>query len=69
MCGRFTLAIDVEDLLYQFPMDLGELVYRPRYNVAPTQEVLTYGAQGPQSAEFMRWGLVPFWAKDLSIGY
>ena len=52
----------------EFPFDIGGLAYKPRYNVAPTQQVLTYGSQGHQTAEFMRWGLVPFWAKDLSIG-
>ena len=69
MCGRFTLAIDIEDLLDEFPFEMGEFVYKPRYNVAPTQQVLTYGAQGVNTVEYMRWGLVPFWAKDLSIGY
>lgn len=63
MCGRFTLAIDVEDLLYRFPMDLGDLAYKPRFNIAPTQEVLTYGAQGLHTVEYMRWGLIPIWKK------
>ena len=41
----------------------------PRYNVAPTQEVLTVTNDGERHGEFMRWGLIPFWAKDLKIGY
>jgi putative SOS response-associated peptidase YedK len=69
MCGRFTLAIDIEDLLDEFVFELDEYVYKPRYNVAPTQQVLTYGAQGPGTAESMRWGLVPVWAKDIKIGF
>ena len=48
-----------------------DLEYRPRYNIAPTQPVLVVSVDpqnGNRQAEFMRWGLVPFWAKDLKIG-
>src|SRR5262249_31547927 len=48
-----------------------------RFNVAPTQEVLTVrsspdpeeAADGEREARLMRWGLVPRWAKDLKVGY
>ena len=48
-----------------------------RFNVAPTQEVLTVrsspdpeeAAEGLREARMMRWGLVPRWAKDLKVGY
>ena len=47
-----------------------------RFNVAPTQEVLTVrsspdpeAAAGEREARMMRWGLVPRWAKDLKVGY
>jgi putative SOS response-associated peptidase YedK len=48
-----------------------------RFNVAPTQEVLTVrsspdpeeASQGEREARLMRWGLVPRWAKDLKVGY
>jgi putative SOS response-associated peptidase YedK len=48
-----------------------------RFNVAPTQEVLTVrsspdpveAARGEREARLMRWGLVPRWAKDLRVGY
>ena len=48
-----------------------------RFNVAPTQEVLTVraspdpeaAAAGEREARTMRWGLVPRWAKDLKVGY
>ena len=49
-----------------------DLEYRPRYNIAPTQPVLVVSVDpenGNRRAESMRWGLVPFWAKDLKIGY
>lgn len=41
----------------------------PSYNVAPTQEVaVVVQRDGRTSLEGMRWGLIPFWAKDPSIG-
>jgi putative SOS response-associated peptidase YedK len=42
----------------------------PRYNIAPTQSVLAIRAdeQAGREAQTLRWGLVPFWAKDLAIG-
>ena len=41
----------------------------PRYNIAPTQEApVVTGEGGVRRLRSMRWGLVPFWAKDLSIG-
>jgi putative SOS response-associated peptidase YedK len=48
-----------------------------RFNVAPTQEVLTVrsspvpeeATEGLREARMMRWGLVPRWAKDLKVGY
>jgi len=48
-----------------------EIEERPRYNIAPTQPVLTVRKeQGKKSRKFttMRWGLIPSWAKDISIG-
>ena len=43
----------------------------PRFNIAPTQEVLTVTRDAGDSrnaARAMRWGLIPFWAKDIKIG-
>ena len=42
----------------------------PRYNIAPTQPVaaIRADADGRRSLELLRWGLVPHWAKDVSIG-
>ncbi len=71
MCGRFTLSANMDDLQAQFGFQSRDLEYRPRYNIAPTQPVLVVSVDpdhGNRRAEFMRWGLVPFWAKDLKIG-
>ncbi len=43
-------------------------VWRPRYNIAPTQAVIVVGDDGKRYLKAMRWGLIPSWAKDPSIG-
>ena len=43
-------------------------VWRPRYNIAPTQAVIVVGDDGKRYMKLMRWGLIPAWAKDASIG-
>jgi len=69
MCGRYTLESDMEFLQQRFKFAISDPDYKPRYNIAPTQDVLTVTNDGERHAQFMRWGLVPFWAKDLKIGY
>jgi len=68
MCGRFTLTLDPVELRQAF--DLGEFPeeWIPRYNIAPTQPVAVVADATTRKVEFMRWGLVPSWAKDLAIG-
>ena len=69
MCGRYVLESDLDFLQGRFSFDDHRLEFRPRYNIAPTQQVLTITNDGQRRAEFMRWGLIPFWAKDPKIGY
>lgn len=68
MCGRFTLKTPAPTLLSHFGLtDMPELP--PRYNIAPTQPIATVLVlTGDREFRLMRWGLVPSWAKDLSIG-
>lgn len=68
MCGRYSLIADIQELARQFEFDGTGLESSPRYNVAPTQQVLTVTNRETRRAEFMRWGLIPSWAKDASIG-
>ena len=68
MCGRFTLTSNLDELQGRFGF-LSEFTdHEPRYNIAPTQPVLTVTNDGQRKGELMHWGLVPFWAKDLKIG-
>ncbi|MCU0464259.1 MAG: SOS response-associated peptidase [Anaerolineae bacterium] len=71
MCGRFVLTADSG--LIQQAFDLGPLApevqaMSPRYNIAPSQPVAVITNEDPTELTFHRWGLVPSWAKDLSIG-
>ena len=68
MCGRFTLRTPASELAQMFALlDVAELI--PRYNIAPTQPVLTVRHhEQNRILSSARWGLVPFWAKDLKIG-
>jgi putative SOS response-associated peptidase YedK len=66
MCGRTALTTSPEDLRDAF--DLAKVPdFAPRYNVVPSQPVAVIRSEG--SLELLRWGLVPFWAKDPSIGH
>jgi putative SOS response-associated peptidase YedK len=72
MCGRFTLTATVDQLLDRFDVEffLQEEEYLPNYNVAPSQSVLAVINNGSHKRMgFLRWGLIPPWAKDMSIGY
>jgi putative SOS response-associated peptidase YedK len=72
MCGRFTLTATVDQLMDRFDVEffLQEEEYLPSYNVAPSQSVLAVINNGAHNKMgFLRWGLIPPWAKDISIGY
>ena len=68
MCGRYTLIADLGDLAQRFEFEGSDFSYDPGYNIAPTESVLTVRNVEGREAAFMRWGLIPFWAKDPKIG-
>src|SRR6476469_2646432 len=82
MCGRYASARKREDLLAEFRIERDRVdeSLAPDYNVAPTKPVyavMTRGSRGdgdsgPQDVarelRVVRWGLVPYWAKDPKIG-
>lgn len=69
MCGRFAFYSPSEATAALFGVD-GALAVEPRYNIAPTQYVAAIRENDNKERELtmLRWGLVPFWAKDPSIG-
>ncbi|MGJ7922025.1 SOS response-associated peptidase [Neobacillus sp. LXY-4] len=72
MCGRFTLTSTLEEILNRFDVEafLDEEGYLPSYNVAPSQSVLAIINNGLiNKMGYLKWGLIPPWAKDPSIGF
>ncbi len=70
MCGRYTLAAEIEPLQARFQFEMPVSDYSPSYNIAPSQEVLAIIRDGETNrAGLLRWGLVPSWAKDPKVGY
>lgn len=68
MCGRYTLRTSPQAVAKAFQLQLVP-DFSPRYNNAPTQQVLTIREHdGSRQALFMHWGLIPSWADDPSIG-
>ncbi len=80
MCGRYTSTTSVTDLAKIFEVDeVRAEPLPPRYNVAPSLDVFAVALRRPKAEEAeekgphralgtFRWGLVPSWAKDASIG-
>ena len=66
MCGRYSLTADMQSLQQRFSFDWRQTGYRPRFNIAPTQQVMTITNNGIENkAQLMQWGLIPSWTKDL----
>ncbi len=73
MCGRFSLT-DIDSIFSRFGVIISKDINKkitPHYNIAPTQKIpVIYKDKNQENKiEFMKWGLVPYWAKDPKIGY
>ena len=68
MCGRYSLIADLGELAERFEFDGNGLNHAPGYNIAPTQMALTVTNGEGRRASYMRWGLIPSWAKSASVG-
>lgn len=68
MCGRFTLTIDPTALQEAFPWAVVPNDLSPRYNIAPSQPVAVIPNTGDNKVTMYKWGLIPSWSKDPSIG-
>jgi putative SOS response-associated peptidase YedK len=68
MCGRFTLRTPKERIKREFQLP-EEPSVEARYNIAPTQNIIAVrqSADGREAVE-LKWGLIPSWAKDASMG-
>src|SRR6202030_1948673 len=74
MCGRARLSSDVSEikLVFSIPPERPTPNIPANWNAAPTEDlpVVRYDAgAGQRSLDVIRWGLVPFWAKDIKVGF
>ncbi|MDM5295031.1 SOS response-associated peptidase [Peribacillus simplex] len=71
MCGRFTLFTDIEEIKDRFDIQGSfDEEYQFSYNIAPSHSVLSVINDGGRNRlGYLRWGLIPFWAKDEKVGY
>ena len=70
MCSRYFLDADGNVIAFTFRVPVNDRIRR-RYNIAPSQEAPVIRATkdgGAREVAMLRWGLVPFWAKDPSVG-
>ena len=70
MCGRKTLTKDIQSIIKEMNIQqwTDSNLYHPRYNIAPTQYSPIIVDKVGRHAKLMRWGLIPNWAKEISIG-
>jgi len=70
MCGRFVSKAKKEEIEKEFKVEVGDGdLILPRYNIAPTQLIAAITeVENLREISQFRWGLIPKWAKDESIG-
>ncbi len=74
MCGRARLSSDVSEIkiAFRIPPERPSPNFPPSWNVAPTDSlpVVRYDPKaGQRSLDMLRWGLIPYWAKDMKVGF
>lgn len=68
MCGRYSFSASKDKLGAQFKFldSIGPLI--EQFNIAPTQKAYVITDEDPAQLQLFTWGLIPFWAKDRSMG-
>jgi len=69
MCGRFEIHSPIDIIAEIFGVAEWDIEYFPRYNIAPSQDILIVINDGKRKLIKSRWGFVPSWSKDLNTGY
>jgi putative SOS response-associated peptidase YedK len=64
MCGRFTLSKKAIELIEELPDFEFDETIEPRFNIAPSQPIVTLLNDGTQRSTFTSWGLVPSWTSN-----
>jgi putative SOS response-associated peptidase YedK len=70
MCGRYTLTVAPDAIRDEFGVEADAGEFSPRYNIAPQTPVPVIGLSrdGEPRLGMLRWGLVPWWARDAAVG-
>lgn len=68
MCGRFVLNADPNAIQLHFNLKQMPETLQARFNVAPTQSIPVISNDQPDALTLYRWGLIPFWAQDTTVG-
>jgi putative SOS response-associated peptidase YedK len=75
MCGRYKLEVPFSEIVRLYDLTVSHPSrfdnMPARYNIAPTQDVavVRLNAQGEREFAMLRWGLIPYWAKDIKIAF
>ena len=71
MCGRYTQTASPELIAKQFNIAEPIPLFKPNYNIAPTQNVVAIRLQAETAKRecvLLKWGLIPVWAKEAKFG-
>jgi len=68
MCGRYSFAPDLKIVNQHYDIKVNDGDFSLNTNCSPTQMLPVLTTETPRQLSFFRWGLIPFWAKDISIG-
>lgn len=69
MCGRFILGSPFELIAHEFDIRMPAYNLKQNFNIAPSQNIHILINDGERRIVACRWGYIPSWAKDASIGY
>ncbi len=69
MCGRFQLSVKGKQISERYNTEVFDEMYTPSYNCAPSQYLPVVTNDNPSQISYLKWGLIPFWAKDPKVGF
>jgi putative SOS response-associated peptidase YedK len=68
MCGRFVRYSSIHDIVKEFNIEEPPFDITPNYNTAPGHDIAIIINDGKKRLVLCKWGLIPSWSKDPSIG-
>ena len=68
MCGRFSIAKERDEIEDRFEIHIDPAMFTKNYNAAPSQILPIITNEEQEQASFHKWGLIPHWTKDETIG-